>query len=327
MTKVTSSPPASNPGWGLRAAALLGTLAVLLAVLLTLVRPWYTSWGASAGERNAPLPGNLHGAIPSETRAIDVAASAEHVFAWVAQLGQDRAGFYSFELLEDLAGCEMPNLRHLDPSLQHWSEGDKLWMYPPGELGGVGHATLLYHEPGSALVFGTRAPGAAWDSRPTGTWSFIVKPTGASSSRLLVRAGGTSAPGLLGVAFNRTVFEPLHFAMERRMLEGIAGLAEGRPIAAWRDHVTVGCWAVSLFAFAASAALVLAGRQWPRRLLAFAAAGAVFQFLTLVQPAPFVSLGLALLLLALVWPPRLGSWRASAEHLDPPPEAASASSE
>lgn len=291
-----------------RGAALLGMLAALLLVLM-FVRPWYTTWGASPEELRAPLPGNVASAIPSETRAIDIAAPAEHVFAWVAQLGQDRAGFYSYELLEDLAGCEMPNVQHLDPSLQHWSVGDELWMYPPSKLDGKGHATLLYQQPGHALVFGT--PADAPGSVPKGTWSFIVKPTSAGASRLLTRAGGSPAPTLIGMAFNRAVFEPLHFAMERRMLEGIKGLAEGRPISAARDHLLLSSWLSSFVTFVVSGALVLIGSHWQRRLLAFGASGVVFQIVTLAQPTPILSLALAALLLGLVSPLRLRARSAS----------------
>lgn len=310
------APLLARGGLSVRVAALLGTLAALLLVLLTFVRPWYTTWGASADELWAPLPGGVPSAIPSETRAIDIAAPPEQVFAWVAQLGQDRAGFYSYELLEDLAGCEMPNVQRLDPSLQHWSAGDELWMYPPSKLGGMGHAKLLYYQAGHALVFGTRSPTDPPDGAPTGTWSFIVEPTSTGASRLLTRAGGSSAPSLLGKAFNRAVFEPLHFAMERRMLEGIKGLAEGRPISAARDHLLLSSWVASFVTFLVSGALVLIGSRWQRRLLAFAASGVVFQLLTLRQPPPIVSLALVALLLGLVWPPRLRARAESTELME-----------
>jgi len=99
-----------------RVASLLAVLGALFGVLLVAVRPWYTTWGASEQERSSRLPGDEIGfSGRNETRAIAIAAPAEQVFSWLAQLGQDRAGFYSYELLEDLVGCEMPRLEHLDP--------------------------------------------------------------------------------------------------------------------------------------------------------------------------------------------------------------------
>jgi hypothetical protein len=135
----------------------------------------------------------------------------------------------------------------------------------------------------------------------------VVEPTGASSARLLTRGSGGAMPSLLGAAYTRTVFEPLHFAMERRMLEGIKGLAEGRPISRASDAVQLFSWFVSFTLFIASAVLVLIGSSFPRRLLGFATAGIVFQIVTLVQPTPIVSILLVVGLCALIWPTSRGN--------------------
>jgi hypothetical protein len=241
-----------------------------------------------------------------------VQAPAEQVFSWLAQLGQDRAGFYSYDLLENLVGCRMPRIERLDPSLQHWSIGDRLWMYPQDELGGAGYARLVEYRPGSALVFETRAPGAGADAPASGLWSLEVRATGPGSSRLIASGFGSSPPSLLGAAFNRTVFEPMHFAMERRMLKGIAGLAEGAPISAASDAVMLGLWALTLTVFITSALLVLIGQRWRLRLLTLVLAGLAFQVLTLGQPSLWVGVPLvAGLLLFLAWAPG----RASGDQL------------
>lgn len=291
-----------SPGrfpFGARVAAVLGVSAALLGTLLTLVRPWYLAWGTTREEFVGALPGDsLSAAPPDETRAIDIQAPAAHVFAWVSQLGQNRAGFYSYTALENFVGCEMPDVRHLDPALQVWKVGDRLWMYPPDELGGMGYASLLLHEPGRALVFGTHTPLDPPGSAPTGTWSFVIEPTSDHSARLLTRGSGGSTHGLLGHAFTRTVFEPLHFAMERRMLEGIRGLAEGHPIPLARDFLQLVAWGATFASFLISAVLVLIGSRPVRRLIGFAAAGVAFQIVTLLQPTPALSLALVL---ALAW--------------------------
>lgn len=296
-----------------RAAAVLAVSGALLGGLLTLLRPWYLGWGATAEERAGALPGDSFSAGPPyETRAIDIRAPAEQVFAWVAQLGQNRAGFYSYTLLENLMGCEMPNVRHLDPALQQWQVGDKLWMYPPDELGGIGYASLLHYEPGRALVFGTHTPLDPPGPAASGTWSFVVEPTGPGSARLLTRGSGGATRTWVGLAFTRTLFEPLHFAMERRMLEGIKGLAEGHPISAGRDVLQLLAWAATFVSFIASGVLVLLGSRPLRRLLGFAGAGVAFSIVTLVQPPPAVGLALVASLLWIIWPPRGPASRA--EH-------------
>lgn len=297
----------SSGAWAaiLRVGALLGVCAALLGVLLVLVRPWYLSWGATREERGRALPGDeLSAGPPFETRAIDIAAPAAQVFAWVSQLGQDRAGFYSYTALENLVGCKMPDVRHLDAALQRWTVGDKLWMYPRDEIEGRGHATLLRYEPGRALVFGTQTPFDPVGSPPTGTWSFVVEPTSDHASRLLTRGSGGAARTLLGHAFTRTVFEPLHFAMERRMLEGIRGLAEGHPISRTRDFVQLLAWGATFVLFIVAGTLVLLGARPWRRLCGFAAAGVVFQIVTLAQPSPVVCAVLVIAVVWIIWPIR-----------------------
>jgi hypothetical protein len=296
-----------------RLAALLSALSLLLAVLCGLVRPWYQGWGAREDELTKALPGDDLGFFGRvETRAISIRAPAERVFAWVSQLGRDRAGFYSYELLEDLAGCEMPRLERLEPALQRWSIGQKLWMYPPEKLHGHGYATLLEYEPGRALVFGTHAADAAAGSVPSGTWAFIVEPEGTRAARLIVRGRGAAAGSWLGTAFQRTVFEPLQFAMERRMLEGIRELSEGRaPPSRAADAFLLCSWAISLGALIVLGTLVLVGKRPLRALLGFLTAGVLFQLLTFTQPPLVIALVLLCALLPFV--PRA---RARA-HLEP----------
>ena len=130
---------------------------------------------------------------------------------------------------------------------------------------------------------------------------------GEHSSRLIVRGSGSPPPNLLGMAFNRGVFEPMHFAMERRMLEGIRGLAESRPISRVRDHSMVALWVLTFGNFLAAGVLVVLGRCWQRRLAAFVAAGLLFQILTLVQPPLLLALPLVLASLLLTAMPALGS--------------------
>jgi hypothetical protein len=308
--------PVSSPAWQ-RLIALVAAFAGMIGVLLGAIRPWYTGWGASSTEQVATLPGDSFSPQgPRETRGISIAAPADHVFAWVSQLGQSRAGFYSYELLEDLAGCEMPSRGELDPALQRWEPGDKLWMYPPDKLDGMGHATLLEYQPGRALIFGTRSPLDAPEAGFSGTWSFIVSPTGEQSSRLIVRGSGTPPPNMLGVAFNRAVFEPMHFAMERRMLEGIRGLAEGRPISRLHDYPMLALWSLTFGTFIAAGVLVLTGVSWRRSLGAFVAAGVVFQILTLAQPSLLLAIPLVIALILFAGVPALSSSHGAPKLLD-----------
>src|SRR5215208_6310443 len=127
----------------MRAVALAAVLTLILAAFFVIVRPWYLQWGATEEETRMPLPGDdiVVNAAAQTTRAITIDAGAERVWPWVAQIGQDRGGFYSFDLLENLVGCRMPVTDVLRPERQTWNVGDKLWMYPPDKASGLGFAT------------------------------------------------------------------------------------------------------------------------------------------------------------------------------------------
>jgi hypothetical protein len=214
----------------------------------------------------------------------------------VAQIGQDRAGFYSYEILENLVGCKMENLDYLIPARQHWQEGDKLWMYPPDRAGGIGQAPLARYDPGHALVFYTRRPGTALTDQPDGTWAFVVEPVDNDTSRLIMRGRGRGSLGLLGATFERSVFEPIHFAMERKMMEGIKLRAEDRPASKARDNIQVLLWVLTFALFVTSGILTLEGRGWRWHAVTFTAAGLLFAVLTLVQPSVFLGVPLVALL-------------------------------
>lgn len=294
-----------SDGRWVRAGVLAGALSGLLLGFFALVRPWYSSWGADAALASAYLPGDalLWQGAPRETRAIAIRAPAAAVWPWVAQIGQDRAGFYSYEILENLVGSEMRSLDYLVPALQRWQVGDKLWMFPPRKLGGIGQAPLAIYEPGHALVFYTRRTGTGLDDPPDGTWAFVVEPIDPATSRLMMRARARGSLGLLGAAFNRGIFEPVHFAMERKMMEGIKARAEERHVSKAADVVQVALWIVTFVGFIASAVLALAGRRWRQRTIAFVGAGLLFQLLTLVQPSLFIGIPLVITLCLAIWPP------------------------
>lgn len=61
-----------------------------------------------------------------------------------------------------------------------------------------------------------------------GSLAFVLVQEGDPATRLLVRGRGSAGgPSLLGVAFDRVFFEPMHFVMERRMMIGLTQVAEG----------------------------------------------------------------------------------------------------
>jgi hypothetical protein len=83
----------------LAVSALVGIAAYGLEV-----RPRLLNWGATREESESPVLGDDLIAAPDlvATRAITIRTSADQVWPWIAQLGQGRGGFYSYDLLENL---------------------------------------------------------------------------------------------------------------------------------------------------------------------------------------------------------------------------------
>jgi hypothetical protein len=85
--------------------ALFGTAAAALYALV--IRPWHLRWGAEPEDERRELPGDE--LLPKNgtqiLHAVTIDAPVEEVWPWLAQLGQDRGGFYSYEWLENPPGA------------------------------------------------------------------------------------------------------------------------------------------------------------------------------------------------------------------------------
>jgi hypothetical protein len=181
------------------------TIAATIAYA-TVLRPWSRRWGASAEERTMSLPGDELVETPGiqMTRAVSIDAPTGAVWAWLAQIGQDRGGFYSYEWLENLAGCQMRNADRIHAEWQQRAVGDTVRLHPATGL------TLARFEPGHSYAF-------------DGAWYFALQPINPTRTRLLARS--RVPRGLPSLAYAVFIEVP-HFIMERKMLLGIKTRAE-----------------------------------------------------------------------------------------------------
>lgn len=173
---------------------------------------------ATPSEAAATLPGDHVIDTPQivSTHAITIAAAPHVVWSWLVQIGQDRGGFYSYTLLENLLGCRMKNADAIHPEWQQLSAGDPVALHPRA-------APLIVHqlEPASHLVL--------WQQRPLlWTWAFQLQTSSDESCRLLARTR-IARGGCLSRVASVTVYPVMtlgHYVMERRMLLGIRQRAE-----------------------------------------------------------------------------------------------------
>jgi hypothetical protein len=188
-------------------------------------------WGATPGEAAVSLPGDELVPQPDlqTTRAVEIGASPAEVWPWLVQMGQGRGGLYTYEWIENLLGAKIHNLDHIDPELQRLEIGDHIRLTPEVYLGRIPGQFYVVKEirPEHALVMLQELPTGALSS-----WSFILSPSGASWTRLMVR-GRTSASatpaGRIARQIELLLLEPGYFFMEHGMLRGIRKRAEGGP--------------------------------------------------------------------------------------------------
>ena len=86
-----------------------------------LLRPWHSRWGATASEVASTMPGDelFPRAQFQATRAITIAAPPSAVWPWLVQVGYGRAGFYSYDLVENLVGCDIHSTDRIVATWHH----------------------------------------------------------------------------------------------------------------------------------------------------------------------------------------------------------------
>jgi hypothetical protein len=140
-------------------------------------------WGATDLELEQSLQGDglIANADLSATRAITVRTSAARVWPWIAQLGQGRGGFYSYDFLENLVGCDIHSADRIVPEWQNVGVGDKVMLAPE-----VGLRVALV-EKGRSLVLRGGIPMGKAAPPYDFTWSFVLREQPDATVRLLAR--------------------------------------------------------------------------------------------------------------------------------------------
>jgi hypothetical protein len=218
-------------------ASLFALLTIVLIGALSELKRWAGRWGTRPDELARVWPGDELSphATAVTTRAISIAAPADTVWAWLIQIGQDRSGFYSYTWLENLFRCAMPRVERIVPEWQQRAVGDIVWLARRERYHGEARQRVVRIDRGRVLSLASPADWGRLVRHETsagGTWTFILLPQTAQTTRLIVRSRGPEAPTMPGRLFWLMVFEPAHFIMERKMMLRLKQLAEANPAVA-----------------------------------------------------------------------------------------------
>ncbi len=223
----TPASPRSRPPGGvgvIQALAAVGQMIWHILATPFIVRR-RLHWGATPDEVVAALPGD--DLIPnpkwSFTYGVDVAAPPESVWPWIVQIGQGRGGFYSYQTLENMVGCDIHNTAEIMPEHQHPHVGDEVRLHPKAPAMRI----AVLDQPAGFVLHGAPADVGGDASTATSTWQFALRPAGTGRTRLLMRGRSDYTPGFVNrLAFGRFPLEPIMFVMSRKMLTEITRLAE-----------------------------------------------------------------------------------------------------
>jgi hypothetical protein len=195
-----------GPWLGLGIAVAAAVAMFLLYVLV--IASWQHRWGATDDEVARTLPGDEI-AVPhvgSVTRAITIAAPPGQVWPWLVQIGLDRAGWYSYDWIDNDG---RPSADRIIPEFQDLHVGHMITMMP-----GYGPRVRSF-DPGRYLLAGDAEEGV---------WCLALAPV-KDGTRLISRwrLNRKLTPAN---AFLMLLSDPGAFIMERKMLKGIKARAE-----------------------------------------------------------------------------------------------------
>ena len=187
---------------------LVGSGCLAGVVYAVVLRPRLVRWGASDEEVARPFPGEE--LIPDGTRAATMAVTIEappaEVWPWLVQMGWDRAGWYSWDRLDN-GGRR--SAHELHPEWQRLSVGDRLTAWSPAGPVDAWEVAALEPERFLGLHGLSDLRGRVLDPRPATTGVLHGGPLGLPPGGA---ASGAHAP-------HRRRLPDLSSSMARRLLQ------------------------------------------------------------------------------------------------------------
>jgi hypothetical protein len=215
--------------YGERTMGIIGSLVLgivaLGAIYTFVIRPWHLRRGSTKEELRRSLPGD--DLVPNPkfvwNQAITINTSAAEVWPWLVQIGNKRAGWYSWDSIHRLlgvAGCvddDRRSANRIIPELQNLKVGDEIRIMPE-DTGAPGYAVVSI-EPDRALVTHISEENGA-------SWVWMLDPIDAETTRLITRFRQTWEPGLMITLMFGIADELGSLVMMPKTLSGIKQRAE-----------------------------------------------------------------------------------------------------
>lgn len=195
-------------GWVGGLAVGVGILVLIAALYVWVVKPWHLRWGATDSEIVQPMPGDdLIPGAGQATRAISIDAEPKEVWPWLVQLGYGKAGWYSYDWIDN---DFKPSADRIVSEFQDLEVGDKILMMPE-----MGFVVRSIDEPNSIVSV-----------LEDGSTSWCLALYREDSSTRLVSRWRPKFEKSPATFFMTMLSEPGTFIMEQKMLRTIRDRAE-----------------------------------------------------------------------------------------------------
>lgn len=150
------------------------TATVAIIIYMLWIRPWQLCWGATNEEIARYMPGDeiVKKTTFNATRAITIQARPEQIWPWLVQIGHKRAGWYSYDWVDNLG---RPSAERIIPDLQNLKVGDLIPISPDVKMGFWVKAL----EPNRWMLW--------WDKVGDTTWLWGLYPLDENRTRLITR--------------------------------------------------------------------------------------------------------------------------------------------
>ncbi len=200
-----------------RILATLTIIALVMGVYLIWARPYQLSWGASEQEMIQDMPGDQLDPNPEffATRAITIAGTPEEIWPWLLQMGYGRAGYYGYDILENLGSPRgIASADRIIPEFQEFKVGDEV------PISSVAKMEFFAIEPNRHIIWtGTNQKGS---------FLWALYPVDESHTRLVSRIRWSfhwTQPSLLSLDL---FTEFTDYLAVREILQGVKGRVENQ---------------------------------------------------------------------------------------------------
>jgi hypothetical protein len=277
-----------------RLFSVVAFLVILITLYLFLIRPSQLHWGATAQEVDRAMPGDDLVANPTfvATRAITIRGCPEDIWPWLVQMGYNRAGFYGYDLIENLGSkTAIRSAASITPELQHPKTGDLL------PISSVAHLTFGTIQPNQYLIWQSEA------QPHDGAFTWALYPVDQSHTRLVSRIRLRYHQTMRALVLDLFTEFADHVAVPR-ILVGVRNRVEGRASDSLvGEGLEIAVWMLALVEIAIAMVLMFRWRQWWRAWCVELGAGCLLMFV-LYAHAPMwigavLGCGIAILLVRL----------------------------